>query len=122
MANGKTHIIAGCMAGIAVACLDQGEKSEVAHHPAIAAGVGAVFGKLPDLLEPATNPHHRQFCHSVVVLGAIGYGFKKAYQWQPRDPLEKMIRGLLLIAAGGYTSHLLFDAITPRSLPLIGKL
>ena len=121
MANGETHILAGCAAGFVVACMDQGQKSEITHHPAVAMSVGAFFGKLPDLLEPATNPHHRQFCHSVAVFTAVGCGFKKAYDWKPKDPFGIILRGLALTAAGGYLSHLLFDAVTPRSLPLIGK-
>lgn len=122
MACGPAHIFAGCGVGLAIACLDQGEKTESSHDPFIAGGIGAFFGKLPDLLEPATNPHHRQFCHSLLVLGAVGYGFKRAYEWKPKDQIEAILRMLALVAAGGYISHLVLDAVTPRSLPLVGRL
>ena len=122
MASGRTHIIAGCAAGLAVACLDQGKKSELAHNPAVAVPLTGFFGKLPDLLEPATNPHHRQFCHSVAVFAGIGCGLKKAYDWQPKDEKETFLRGLILVAGAGYLCHLIFDATTPMSLPLVGKI
>ena len=122
MANGKTHIVAGCVAGLAVACIDKDEEKSLAHNPLVAIPVGGIFGKLPDILEPATNPHHRQFCHSIVVLAGIGYGLKKAYDWKPENNKEALCRGLILVAGAGYLSHLLFDATTPMSLPLIGKL
>jgi len=121
MASGKTHIITGCGAGLAVSCLDQGKKSELAHNPAIAVPLAGFFGKLPDILEPATNPHHRQFCHSIAVFAGIGYGLKKAYDWKPENNKEAFYRGLALVAGAGYLSHLLFDATTPMSLPVIGK-
>lgn len=121
MANGKTHIIAGGIAGLSIALLDQGEKSEFAHHPIIAATVGAFSGKLPDILEPATSPHHRQFCHSLVVLGSIVYCLKEAYDWRPEDTGGKFLRGMALTIGGGYISHLLLDSTTPMGLPVVGK-
>ncbi|MGI2071561.1 metal-dependent hydrolase [Shewanella baltica] len=68
------------------------------------------------------NPHHRQFYHSVLVLTALGVEIKNLYEWQPEEAMDKYLRGLGLIAGCAYVSHLFCDAITPRSLPLIGKL
>lgn len=123
MANGKTHSIAGAVAGLAVPLLD---KDTIKDNPELlVAGpvIGNFFGKLPDIIEPAfKNPNHRQFFHSIAVLAAVGYGIKKTYDWQPEDKFEKLIRGILLCAGAGYLSHLALDAITPRSLPLVGKL
>ncbi|PHS06173.1 MAG: metal-dependent hydrolase [Blastopirellula sp.] len=121
MANGNTHICAGCAVGLVVACLDKDETSNPAFNPLVTGGTGALFGKLPDLLEPAIHSHHRQFFHSWLVFGAVGYGFKKIYEWKPDDPIEVFLREVALMAAGGYMSHLFLDSLTPRSLPLLGK-
>ena len=123
MANGATHSLVGGLSGLAIALCDKDENGDFQHNPILATGIGTLFGKLPDILEPSlNNPHHRQFCHSIVVLGLVGYGLKKAYYWQPRDSFESFLRGVALVAGVGYLSHLVLDATTPRSLPLLGKL
>ncbi len=122
MANGMTHSIAGGLSGLAVSLLDTDGQDGFSHNPVLATAVGTFFGKLPDILEPSLrNPHHRQFCHSITVLVALGYGLRKAYKWKPKDKMESALRGLVLCAGAGYISHLLLDASTPRSLPLLGK-
>ena len=124
MANGKTHLVVGGLTGLAVALADHPAKSNtISHHPLTAVGMGALFGRLPDILEPSLrNPHHRQFFHSVTVLGATAYTVKKAYEWQPQNDWESFLRGLVLIAGGAYISHLVVDSVSSRSLPVIGKL
>lgn len=122
MANGKTHLAIGAAVGLVVALADQ-KKHEVSHHPITGLSLGALFGKLPDILEPSLrNPHHRQFFHSFVVLGALGGGLKSLYDWQPEEEYQQLLRGLGLIAGCAYASHLVCDAMTPRSLPMVGKL
>ena len=121
MANGPTHKLVGGAVGLAVSLIDSpAERANLNLVASVAAGT--FFAALPDIIEPATNPHHRQFCHSVVVFCAIGYGIKKAYHWKPLSERHKTIRTLSLIAGCAYLSHLVLDASTPRSLPLIGKL
>jgi len=124
MANGKTHLVVGGLTGLAVALADHPTKSNaISHHPLTAVGLGALFGRLPDILEPSLrNPHHRQFFHSVAVLGTTAYTVKKAYEWQPQNTWESFLRGLALIAGGAYISHLVVDSFSSRSLPVIGKL
>ncbi|GAB6906280.1 Membrane-bound metal-dependent hydrolase [Desulfosarcina cetonica] len=123
MPNGLIHTVAGGLSGLAVAVLDKDENGDSYHNPLPAIGMGAVVGKLPDLLEPSLkNPHHRQFFHSLAVLVFVGYGTKKVYDWQPQDTLESIVRFLTLCAGAAYMSHLILDAMTFRSLPLIGKL
>lgn len=122
MANGKNHLVVGAAVGLTVALADN-KKQAVSHHPGTAIAVGFLFGKLPDILEPSpSNPHHRQSCHSVLVLTALGVGLKKLYEWQPEEAIGKYLRGLGLIAGCAHVSNLLCYTITPRSLPLIGKL
>ena len=123
MPNRNTHLIAGGLSGLIVAMFDKNDNYETVYDPFLAAAVGAVSGRLPDILEPALrNPHHRQFFHSFVVLGAAGSGLKKVYEWKPEDNLEALLRRVLLFAGVGYISHLLLDAATARSLPIIGKI
>jgi len=122
MASGKTHMIVGGLAGIVMLLADQKNRPESRHNPVAAVTVSTLFAKLPDILEPATNPHHRQFFHSVGVLGAVGYSMKKVYDWEPKDNVEIVVRFLALSASAGYLSHLLLDATTPMSLPIIGKI
>ena len=123
MPNGTTHTFAGGLLSLAIALCDKGDNSETAHNPMLAAGLGAFCGKLPDILEPAlNNPHHRQFFHSFAMLIAVGYGVKKVYEWQPENNLDAFVRGVVLFAGAGYVSHLLLDATTPCSLPILGKI
>ncbi len=121
LSSGKTHIVAGALTGLAIALVDN-KKHKMVHNPVIAPSLGALFGKLPDIIEPALHPHHRQFFHSKLVFTATTYGLYRTYHWEVQTSLEKIIRGLLLIAGSAYLSHLVFDSITPRGLPLIGKL
>lgn len=122
MPNGATHSIVGGLSGLAVAALDKDDNGNSYHNPLPAIGIGAVIGKLPDVLEPSLkNPHHRQFFHSIAILGIVGYGTKKVYNWQPQDTLESVMRFLTLCAGAAYISHLLLDALTSRSLPFIGR-
>lgn len=89
-------------------------------HTLAAGAAGYAFGTLPDLLEPATSPNHRQFFHSVVFGGIVIGGLCKLYHWQPETDGEKILRWLCLAGLGAYLVHLVMDATTKRSLPLIG--
>ena len=119
MANGADHTAAGTLTGVAMACYAQHQEEPV--NPLLAITASTVFSKLPDWIEPATNPHHRQFFHSISFLAMLGYGLKKTYEWRPEDEGWKLVRFLTLCAGAGYISHLARDSLTPRSLPLLGK-
>jgi membrane-bound metal-dependent hydrolase YbcI (DUF457 family) len=76
---------------------------------------GFIFGCLPDILEPATNPRHRGFFHSfswgsVITWGAFG---GHSEEWPSKD------RGRLRCLALSYLSHLYLDFRTPFGLPFI---
>ncbi len=123
MANGLTHTVAGGITALSVSLLDKNQNDNPVANPLAAVAIGSFFGKLPDILEPAlNNPHHRQFCHSLVVLSAVGFGVKKAWEWEPKDKFEEVLRVLALFAGTAYISHLVLDGFTRRSLPLLGKL
>jgi membrane-bound metal-dependent hydrolase YbcI (DUF457 family) len=77
---------------------------------------GAVFGCLPDLLEPPNTPWHRGFFHSVGCGGALLYGAFGTHTetWELEDRMK--IRSMAL----SYLSHLYLDSTTPMGLPLLG--
>ena len=127
--NGQAHAI-GSGLGMALAAYYDATKPQAQQKTAeeargtalIAGGLGALCGSLPDLIEPATNPHHRQFFHSVAFAALAFEGLRRIYRWQPEDDLHRTIRGLTLIAGGAYLIHLAMDSTTPMSLPLVGRL
>lgn len=121
MPNAKTHMLLGAGVGVTAVLLDK-NKHPVSHHITIVPVVGAVMGKLPDILDPEFHPNHRQFFHGVTLLTLLSAGLLKAYRWSPEEPFEKFIRGLMLIRGVAYLSHLICDASTPKGLPLLGKL
>lgn len=121
MPNAKTHMLVGAGVGLTAALLDN-NKHPVSHNVVVASAVGAFMGRLPDILEPALHPNHRQFFHGMTVLTLLSTGLLKAYHWSPEEPFEKFLRGLMLIGGGAYLSHLICDASTPKGLPLVGKL
>jgi len=88
----------------------------------VAGGVGAKCGSLPDLLEPALNPNHRQFFHSVAFGMLMVGGLRQLYRWQPDESWQRLVRGATLIAGGAYLVHLAMDATTKKSIPLIGRI
>lgn len=127
--NGQAHAI-GSGLGMALAAYYDATRpdgrpktvEEVRSTALVAGGLGALCGSLPDLIEPATNPHHRQFFHSVAFAALAFEGLRRVYRWQPEDDLHRAIRGLTLIAGGAYLIHLVMDSTTPMSLPLVGRL
>lgn len=121
MPNAKTHMLVGAGVGLTAALLDN-NKHPASHNVAVAPALGAFMGRLPDILESALHPNHRQFFHGIAVLTLLSAGLLKAYRWSPEDPFEKFLRGLMLIGGGAYLSHLICDASTPKGLPLVGKL
>ena len=75
-----------------------------------------------NLLEPATSPHHRQFCHSAAFAALLTAGMKKLYDWIPATPGEAIMRDALLSIGFGYMTHLCADATTAMGLPLLGNI
>jgi membrane-bound metal-dependent hydrolase YbcI (DUF457 family) len=78
-------------------------------------GLGLVFASLPDWIEPATNPNHRKFFHSLTTAGLVGYGMFGNHTRDLDDNLKDSVRSIGL----SYLFHLAADATTPKSLPII---
>lgn len=120
MANAKQHMTYGAAAtSIAwyIYCKVTDKKIELIDL-VFAALAGAAAGLLPDLLEPASSPHHRQFFHSFAAAGLLAKG--NHWVWQhPEISEQHKVRVSMISVA--YFSHLLADASTPMGLPLIGR-
>jgi membrane-bound metal-dependent hydrolase YbcI (DUF457 family) len=120
--NGPVHQLAGAATALAVYALDEERLEGPAINPLLVSAAGFALGKLPDWLEPALHPNHRQFFHSFAVLFAVLYGVKRAYEWDPGTDLERFLRGAALIAGSVYAAHLILDCTTKKCLPLLGRL
>lgn len=80
-------------------------------------GVGCIGGALPDILEPATSPFHRDFFHSQSVGGAVVYGIHQMEQGSLNIPDE--LKPVAWAAGASYLSHLALDGQTPMGLPIV---
>lgn len=76
---------------------------------------GRVGGQLPDIFEPATNPHHRKFFHSRTMGALILTAEYKTSNSRLPKLVKSTIRGINI----GYLSHLYLDGETPFGLPNI---
>lgn len=118
MASGKQHILIGAGVGVAAWLF----YCKVADRPvkvletALAAGIGAIGGLLPDLLEPALHPNHRQFFHSYV---AGGFLVVANHHVSERSDVDPALRAALHLGSLGFASHLWADAGTPKGLPIV---
>jgi inner membrane protein len=118
--NGGAHrLVAGVSIGLFMA--NEEEKTgKQSFRPVVGGLAGAAFTCLPDVLEPATSPNHRQFFHSLLFAGVLVGGLVKLHKWEAESSSDKFLRGLGMIAISAYLIHLALDATTPKSLPLVG--
>jgi inner membrane protein len=122
MSNGATHR-ATAFAAVALWTANEEQKTgRQTAAPLVNGTVAAVLTGLPDKVEPALHPNHRQFFHSIAFAAIVGYGVYKAYKWEPKDQSGHFLRWLAMLAGGAYLVHLAMDACTPKGLPLLGKL
>lgn len=79
---------------------------------------GSFGGVIPDKLEPATDPNHRDFCHSITGGTAISFGISKLSA--DTESIGFNLFNVCLRSTGvGYITHLVDDAGTPKRIPLI---
>jgi hypothetical protein len=109
---------------------------------------GWLGSRMPDMLDPPTHPGHRSYAHGLVAAGAVAIGewMKGVAHCRSRaatlraeaDVCDAFLNvadaqnkrawaNFWIFAAGavqgfglGYASHLALDALTARSLPVIG--
>jgi inner membrane protein len=121
MPNALTHqSVAAVAVGAWIAQLEakDGKKTLA---PVGGAVLAAICTNLPDILEPAIHPHHRQFFHSIAFVGLLALGMYKLSEWETKSDQEKFLKFCLLVAGGAYLIHLAMDACTKRSLPILGN-
>lgn len=112
---------AGLAVGLHLADREQKEGKPTLQ-PLVGGFAASVLTRLPDLLEPACTPNHRQFFHSVVFASLLGVGLYKLHQWHPEETTDKFWKTLGMLAVSSYLIHLALDATTAKSLPIFGKL
>jgi len=116
MPNRNTHAIIGAISSgltYAVECNRKNQNPKPEEMLQAAAG-GAITGIVPDVLEPATNPNHREFFHSILFGAGVGKGAQKAEKLNLTEKQKIMLKSL----SAGYLSHLAADATTPKGLPV----
>jgi len=78
--------------------------------------IGAGSSLVPDLIEPASNPNHRGFFHSVTI-SSVPAGYL-TYSSKNPDVTDKT-RWMKNAISVGYLTHLALDGMTPKGLPII---
>lgn len=124
MANFKTHAFAGAAAGRGVTIWEHRKIKEKDPNAEldiwkllinVCAGIAGAI--LPDKFEPALNPNHRAFFHSLTSGGGVAYSIKKVAT-EPAS-IHSDLRYPAFAFLLGYCSHLVLDGTTPKGLPLI---
>ena len=119
MANFGTHATVGVLAGLGAYALYKHVKKETWTLEGVlgSAGLGFMAASLPDALEPALHPNHRALAHSVAALLSATYGTARLMDSPGVDGHTKVAGA---VAAAGFVSHLVLDAMTPKGLPILG--
>lgn len=109
MPNQNTHFAISALVGIGTyLAFKRQDHVQPTLDGVISSGLlGGTIGLLPDLVEPARHPNHRQFFHSGAWLGLMALSGEKVNQ-NPNVALEN--KRLLWFALACYTSHLLADS------------
>lgn len=119
--NGQAHqLVAGIATGIFLAERERQANIQTVQ-PVLGGTAAAFLTRLPDILEPATSPNHRQFFHSLAFAGLLCLAFNELGNWQPESAGGEFLKALGQVAIPAYLIHLLLDSLTAKSLPLIGR-
>lgn len=120
MACAAEHAVFNFVAvGVGAAAFQHRQGRAVDGSALAMATAASLFPSLPDALELAVHPNHRHFFHSVAFGAVVAYSMHRGYLWETRDPLERLARVAVLIGGSAYLAHLVRDAFTAKSLPLI---
>ncbi len=122
MPNAKEHLIAGLAVGAVVnGAIQWLEGIDDPSKPfdwgelfacSLAAGAAAL---LPDILEPANSPRHRQFFHSLTAAALVAH----AMSGKHTDNYSAPACRLLAVLGMGYLSHIALDCTTPAAIDII---
>lgn len=116
--NRDEHALLGAATGILVdVWITQRRSAPPSAGRLVLSAIGGSFaGILPDYLEPAYDPNHRRFFHSITFQILCVAGVAGAWSRASRSDEPRIILTSLVYA---YLSHLLADALTPKGLPRI---
>ncbi len=150
MPSRRVHTMAGGVAGATYAAVRSRTESPAHQLlESIGGVVGGIFGgRLPDVFDPPMNPWHRSLGHAVVptaIAGRFIYdSLDETQRWLRAKATEfdqraryarteserlwcvsvaaacRLVSGIIAGFLAGYGSHLLLDALTPRSVPVFG--
>ena len=118
MPNKWEHILAGALiGGFCMYCYTKISGRQLTQEDILKASlVGGLGGFLPDLLEPADNPRHRKFFHSIALMLINLYGNQRLME---NPSIDEETKKLLYTLNAGYLSHLVLDSETTAGLPII---
>lgn len=117
MAARNTHLAIAAIAGVAVYGIYKTVKKERWTLEGVCGAfcLGGFAGILPDMLEPANNPNHRAFFHSIVLPASFLFRDKIYNKLGLSDKAKRNCN----IVLAAYFSHLALDFLTPKGLPLL---
>lgn len=118
---GTTHRLINFTATASYLASRTEEQQKGIAHPLVGGTASALLAGLPDAIEPAIHPHHRQSFHSVAFAGLVGYGLHRAYHWKPETDGHEVLRIAALLVGSAYLLHLAADLFTARSIPVLGR-
>lgn len=121
MPCGTTHSLINFAATASYLASRPEDQQKGIANPLVGGTASALLASLPDAIEPAIHPHHRQFFHSVAFAGLVGYGLHRAYHWKPDTNGQELLRIAALFVGSAYLLHLAADLFTARSLPVLGR-
>ena len=135
MPNGGTHIIAGAVCGALASTVIQKklepDKTIEFDQLLLSTGTGGLCGRVPDVLEPASNPNHRDFFHSFTCAAILGFGGAELWSNIKERKTQRMQLGIQeisgaeillmlgLVAVLAILLHLFMDGFTQKGLPII---
>jgi membrane-bound metal-dependent hydrolase YbcI (DUF457 family) len=119
MANGKAHMLVGGAVGLGLYFIHHRviHDQELTLEGVIGSfSFGAVGGLMADILEPASNPRHRKFFHSITFATIALLGKDHVCQLLKLAVEDQRYLDWFLTC---YGSHLYLDAQTPMGLPIL---
>lgn len=78
MANGSTHRMAAAVVVGSACFYAEANQQTKTVKPIVGTGLAAILTSLPDMIEPASHPNHRQFFHSLAFAGLLGLATEKS--------------------------------------------
>ena len=149
MPRRTTHEFAGVSLGLLTALVRSRQLPSECQLAEAAGGMfgGWLGGVLPDVIEPATSPNHRQFAHSLAAGAGVSLAWfadaqatcrEQAAAYAGRANMTELseadrsharlmmllwhfVAGAAVAFVVGYGSHLALDAMTSKGIPLIGR-